>query len=59
MRVACLSTRFCCLAEQEEQEWLQLMRETEDTAEEASPGAVAGEDAHCPGSARNLRSLQT
>ena len=59
MRVAYLSVRFCCLAEQEEQEWLQLMRETEDTAEEASPHAAAGEDAHCPGSARFQQSMQT
>ncbi|CAL5228966.1 g12199 [Coccomyxa viridis] len=30
--------------EQEEQDWLQLMKETENTAEEASPGAAAGDD---------------
>ena len=46
--------RLCCLAEQEEQEWLQLIRETEETAEEASPGAGASGDAHCPVAAKDL-----
>lgn len=48
MTGACLSTRLICLAKQEEQDWLQLMKETENTAEEASPGAAAGEYANGP-----------
>ena len=43
MRFSYVPMRLRCLAEQEEQDWLQLMRETEDTAEEARPGAAAGE----------------
>ena len=40
-----------CLPVQEEQEWLQLMRETEDTAEEAGPARAARDDIHGPGAA--------
>ena len=54
MRGAYLRMRLCCLAEQEEQEWLRLMRETEEPAEEASPCAAASDDAHCPGAVRDL-----
>ncbi len=34
---------------QEEQEWLQLMKETENTAEAVSPAAATLGDAHIPG----------